>query len=268
MAVGAQGLAVDPGLRTALMIPRRSPPSMCATTAVEATFTSTTWSSPTRLKLFSSASTPWISWALIIAVRTSRMTSGFFRCDSVTGHPVGGGEDAAQVVGGVAPFGGQPGVVEIEPADHRADVEGRLHRVELELRAGNLGAVRHHRPRTIGPSSLVQAGYAAPRGRSPACPSGIAGRVVGLLAVDVVVVDVVGDVDQNLVGFGRTLEMGADILFPVRSVSALRQRLRCRRPVERGCHGRARRRVGLPCPTRCRSCLLRSSPRMLQVICA
>src|SRR5258706_256142 len=58
------------------MIPSRERPSICATTAVEATFTSTTWSRPTRLKLFWSAITPWISWALIIAVRTSRTASG------------------------------------------------------------------------------------------------------------------------------------------------------------------------------------------------
>src|SRR5712692_540818 len=49
---------------------------MWATTAVDATFTSTVWSSPTRLKLFSSAITPWISCALIIAVRTSRIRRG------------------------------------------------------------------------------------------------------------------------------------------------------------------------------------------------
>ncbi len=51
-------------------------PSICATTAVEATFTRTTWSSPTLLKLFSSAITPWISCALTIAVSTSRTVSG------------------------------------------------------------------------------------------------------------------------------------------------------------------------------------------------
>ncbi len=42
-------------------------------TAVEATRTRITWSSPTRLKPFSSAYTPWISCALIIAVSTSRI---------------------------------------------------------------------------------------------------------------------------------------------------------------------------------------------------
>ena len=56
------------------------PPSMPVTTAVEATRTSSTWSRPTRLKLFSSASTPWISCALIIAVSTSRTVSGALPC--------------------------------------------------------------------------------------------------------------------------------------------------------------------------------------------
>ncbi len=50
---------------------------MLVTTAVEATRTRSTWSRPTRLKLFSSASTPWISCALIMAVSTSRTVSGF-----------------------------------------------------------------------------------------------------------------------------------------------------------------------------------------------
>ncbi len=62
------------------MISSLSSPSIAATTAVEATFTSTTWSSPTLLKLFSSAMQPWISWALIIAVRTSFITSGALPC--------------------------------------------------------------------------------------------------------------------------------------------------------------------------------------------
>ena len=72
------------------------------------------------------------------------------------------GEDAAEVVGRVAPLGGQPGVVEVEPADHGADVEGGLHRD----RAGNwcparLAPLGTTVPGTIGPSSLVQAGYSS-----------------------------------------------------------------------------------------------------------
>jgi hypothetical protein len=62
---------------SALTICSIEPPSMAVATAVDATRTSNTWSRPTRLKLFSSASTPWISCALIIAVITSRRVSGF-----------------------------------------------------------------------------------------------------------------------------------------------------------------------------------------------
>ncbi|CAB3773046.1 hypothetical protein LMG29739_06363 [Paraburkholderia solisilvae] len=56
----------------------------------------------------------------------------FARCDGVARQPVGGGENAAEVIGRMAPFGGEPGVVEVEPADHRADIERGLDRIELE----------------------------------------------------------------------------------------------------------------------------------------
>ncbi len=59
------------------MVSSRDRPSICETTAVEATFTSTTWSRPTLLKEFSSAMQPWISWALIMPSSTARMVRGF-----------------------------------------------------------------------------------------------------------------------------------------------------------------------------------------------
>jgi hypothetical protein len=61
---------------TASITSSRVSPRRFAQTAVDATLTSTTWSRPTRLKLFSSAITPWISCALIIAVSTSLIRSG------------------------------------------------------------------------------------------------------------------------------------------------------------------------------------------------
>ena len=54
----------------------RVAPSSRDTTAVEATLTRTTWSSPTWLNEFSSASTPWISCAWIMPASTSRTVSG------------------------------------------------------------------------------------------------------------------------------------------------------------------------------------------------
>ncbi|KAH6607279.1 hypothetical protein Trco_003592 [Trichoderma cornu-damae] len=57
--------------------------------------------------------------------------------------PVGDGQDGAQVVRGMAPFGGQPAVVEVEPPDHGADVERAVDWVQHKRGAGNLGAVGH-----------------------------------------------------------------------------------------------------------------------------
>src|SRR5205807_6344495 len=56
-------------------------------------------------------------------------------------EPVRSGENAAQVVRRMSPFRSEPCVVEVEPANHRADVEGGLYRIELVRRAGNFRAV-------------------------------------------------------------------------------------------------------------------------------
>ena len=151
--------------------------------------TSTTWSRPTRLKEFSSAMQPWISCALImrgqhVAHRQQRLRD---RGHGVAREPVGRGEDAAQVVGRMAPFGGEPGVVEIEPADHRADVEGGLDRVELELGARHLGAVRHDRARhdraeQLGAGGILERLEAA----AERVDQAVAGGFVGELAGDLV----------------------------------------------------------------------------------
>ena len=114
--------------------------------------------------------------------------------------PVGDGENAAQVVRRMAPLGSQPGVVEVEPANHGADVEGGLHRVELKGCARNLGAVGHNRS---GHDRAQQFGA----GRILECFQTAAQRIdqaiarggVGQFALDGVVADVIGNVDQYLV---------------------------------------------------------------------
>lgn len=58
---------------TASAVWRSSRPSMPEMTAVLATLTRTTWSKPTLLYEFSRARQPWISCALIMPSRTSRM---------------------------------------------------------------------------------------------------------------------------------------------------------------------------------------------------
>src|SRR5580658_6309380 len=40
-------------------------------------------------------------------------------------------ENSTEVVGGVAPLGGEPGIVEIKPSNHGPDVECGHYRVEL-----------------------------------------------------------------------------------------------------------------------------------------
>ena len=57
---------------------------------------------------------------------------------------IGDREDRRQVVGGMAPFGGEPGVVVIEPADEAADVEGSLDGIELKGGPRHARAVRNH----------------------------------------------------------------------------------------------------------------------------
>ena len=59
-----------------------------------------------------------------------------------TAQIVGDREDAAQVVRGMPPFGREPGVVEVEPADRCADIECGRDRIERVGRAGNARAVR------------------------------------------------------------------------------------------------------------------------------
>src|SRR5262249_58189992 len=99
-----------------------------------------------------------------------------------------------------------PGVVEGEPADHRADVEGRLDRVELKLRAGNSGAVRYQGSRDDRPEQLGARGI---RERLQATAErinqAVTSRLECFLALDRVAGDVVGDVDQDLVGLGTDI---------------------------------------------------------------
>lgn len=56
---------------------------------------------------------------------------------------IGNGQDAAEVVRRVGPFGGQPGIVIVQPANRAADVPGSLDRVEAVGGAGHAGAVGH-----------------------------------------------------------------------------------------------------------------------------
>ena len=67
--------------------------------------------------------------------------------NGIARQPVGGGQNATQVIRGMTPFGGKPGIVKIQPANHRADIEGGLNRVQLKLRTRHLRAIRYYRAR-------------------------------------------------------------------------------------------------------------------------
>ena len=109
------------------------------------------------------------------------------------------------------PIGREPGVVEIEPADHRAEVPGRLHRVELELGPGHLGAARRHGLQVDQPEQLVRQVFQRLEAAAQRVHQAVARGVVRLLAGDQELGRVIRDDVRTLSGFGRTLEMWEDI---------------------------------------------------------
>ena len=101
----------------------------------------------------------------------------------------------------MAPFGREPGVVEVEPAHQRADVEGGLDRIEFERGARHQRAARQRRAGDDRPEVLDAAFELHRQHRAgQRVEQHVARGVVGLLRIDLVVDDVVGDVDHRLVG--------------------------------------------------------------------
>ena len=54
----------------------------------------------------------------------------------------------------MSPFGREPGVVEVQPANRAADIERRLDRVENVVCAGHPRSVRNDRSRHVRPEML------------------------------------------------------------------------------------------------------------------
>lgn len=118
-------------------------------------------------------------------------------------QPVGGHQNAAQVIGRMSPLGRQPGVVEVEPANHRPEAERRLYRIELIGRAGHLRAVGHDRPRHDGPEQFGAGGIGERlEAAAERVDQTIASGLEGQIAADLVGEDVVDNIRENLVGCG------------------------------------------------------------------
>ena len=109
---------------------------------------------------------------------------------------IGESENAAEIVRRMAPLGGEPGIVEIEPADHRADIERGMHRLELPVGAGNARAVRQCRAGNHG-SQVFRAFGIAQREQSAAqrIQKIIARGIDGFATVGDIVRRIIGDVD-------------------------------------------------------------------------
>src|SRR3989338_3531440 len=92
----------------------------------------------------------------------------------------------------MAPFCRQPGVVIVQPAYHRADIESALYRVEDEISAGDADAAGDSRAGNYGPKELGAGGEAQGEdAAAQAVHQAVAGRIVGLGAVYLVLVGVV-----------------------------------------------------------------------------
>ncbi len=128
--------------------------------------------------------------------------------DASTGEPVGSGQNAPQIIGGVTPLGGQPGVVVIEPADDCADIPGRLDRIEAELGTGHPGTMGYqctwdYRAKVLGALGEAQGQQATAKGVHQA----VAGSVESCRAGNGVVADIIGNIDQHLIGLGSVVDV-------------------------------------------------------------
>ncbi|SVK47259.1 Uncharacterised protein [Acinetobacter baumannii] len=133
----------------------------------------------------------------------------FARRHRLAREPVGHRQDPAQVVRRVAPLRRQPGVVEVEPADHGADIERRLHRIQLETGAGHPAAVqhlgaRHHRPHQFLAGRVAQRLQPAAEGIEQA----IMGGAVRRRGIDGLFHHIIDDIDhfaieRRTAGIGR-----------------------------------------------------------------
>src|SRR5882757_5504742 len=97
---------------------------------------------------------------------------------SLAGEVVSYRENTAEIIGRVTPFGCQPSVIEVQPTDHCADVEGCLDGVQLVRGAGHARATCHHSTgdhgsHELGARRVLQCLKAAGEGIHQAVPCGL-----------------------------------------------------------------------------------------------
>src|SRR5215472_153787 len=96
------------------------------------------------------------------------------------------------------PLGSKPRVVEVEPANHRSDIERALHGVELVACTGDARAVLHRETgndwaEQLGAGWEVERLQPTTKRVEQAVPCGLVGKGAG----DLVITDVVNDVDED-----------------------------------------------------------------------
>ncbi len=116
---------------------------------------------------------------------------------------VGHGENAAQIVRGVSPLRGQPGIVEIQPANHGPDVEGRVDGIEFVGGAGNArtvgeGCARNHRSHQFRAGGIFQCLKAACQRIHEA----VAGGLIGEFILDFEAQRIIGDGGEDVIRSG------------------------------------------------------------------
>ena len=132
----------------------------------------------------------------------------FARC--VSAEVIGDGKDAAEIIGGMTPLRSEPGIVEVEPAHHRADIEGGLNRIKFIASARNARALfRHRGSRHEGAEQLGAGGIGErEQGAAEAVHQAESGRMEGFRARDAIHRErIVRDLLQERVR-GRTCRVG------------------------------------------------------------
>ncbi len=112
-------------------------------------------------------------------------------------------QDAAEIVRRMSPFSCEPGVVEVQPANHRANIERTHDGLEFVGRTGNSCTAReccarYDGAQESGTGRVIKRLKTAGERIHQAIMRGLVCKI----AVDVCFANVVRDVDKHLVGLG------------------------------------------------------------------